>query len=147
MEDVVGKGVSSAAAAYQLGLQNESTKAEIAYKDAAIIQSTAQAAQAVTSAKKAEQETKGVIIDNAAKKYALPATKKEADLREVTADYDKSAAGYDAIMNRALGAIGGLTSAAGKFFRPQPTGDKADTLRRENKTMKDYINRNQGRRK
>lgn len=146
MEDALGKGVSSAAQAYQLGLANKSTEAEIAYKDAATVASTAQAAQAVTSAKKLDEETKGVAIDNAVKTTTMPAIKSEAKLREVTADYDKSAAGYDAIMNRALGALGGISGALGKFFRPDTSGGENKTLRKENKTMKNYINSKQGRR-
>jgi len=139
IEDAIGKGISSAQASYQLELQNKSMVADVALKDAQKVQAAATTAQSISSAKKIETENQSVALDNAIKKYGIPAIKKESDLRAVTADYDKSAAGYDAIMNRALQAIGGLTGAVGKFFRPEPTGLKADTLRRENKTMKDLL--------
>lgn len=144
MEDIVGKGVSSAQAAYQLGLQNKSTEAEVAYKDAATIAATASATQAITNAKKAQEETKGVAIDNAVKTTTLPAIQAEAGVRKATAEWDKSAAGYDAIMNRALQAVGGISGAVGKFFRPGNTdtmqNQRNQDLLRENKTMKTYIN-------
>lgn len=141
MEDVISKGVSSAKDAYGLGLQSDTVKAELAYKDAATAAAVAQTAQSVTTAKKLDQETKGVAIDNAVKTSTLPAIKKEAELRSVTAEYDKSAAGYDAIMNRALNALGGISGSLGKFFRPDTSGGENKKLRNENKTMKKYIER------
>lgn len=142
MEDVIGKGVSSAKDAYALDLANQSTKAELAYKDASTAAAVAQTAQSVTTAKKLDEETKGVAIDNAVKKTTMPAIKKEAELRAVTADYDKSAAGYDAIMNRALNALGGFSGALGKFFKPDTSAGQNKTLRNENRLMKKYIERN-----
>lgn len=141
MEDVIGKGISSAKDAYLSGLQTKTAEAEIALKDASRITEAATAAQSISTAKKIDEDTIGSKLDNVAKRTDLPARRKEAQLREVTADYDKSAAGYDAIMNRALQAVSGITGAFGKFFRPEPSGKKADTLRRENKTMKNYIKR------
>lgn len=142
VEDVVSKGVSSASQAYQLDLQKRSTEGQLALNDASIAQAAAQTAQSITNAKKAQEETKGVAIDNAVKTIALPAVKNEAKLREVTADYNTKAAGYDAIMNRALDAIGGFAGSFGKLFRPGDvkTNLENKTLRNENKTMKNYIN-------
>lgn len=139
MEDIISKGVSSAKDAYALKLQTASLQGDLALKDASTAAAVAQTAQSVTTAKKIEQETKGVAIDNAVKTTTMPALKKEAQLREVTADYDKKAAGYDAIMNRALNALGGLSGAVGKFFRPD-FSEKSKTLQKENKIMKEYIN-------
>lgn len=136
MEDAVGKGVSSARDAYQLALANKSTEADVAYKDASTVAATAQAAQSVTTAKKMEEETKGISLQNAVTSTNMPAVKSEAALRQTTADYDKSAAGYDAIMNRALGALSGISGALGKVFRPEPS-----SVREENKKMKSYLNR------
>lgn len=141
IDDVIGKGISSAKDAYGMGLLSQTTQADIALKDASTVTQAAQAAQSISTAKKINEDTIGSKLDNTAKRQDIPARKKEAELRAITADYDKSAAGYDAIMNRALQAVGGLTGAIGKFFRPEPTGQKADTLRRENKEMKDFIKR------
>ena len=128
MEDVISKGISSAKSAYEVGLAKKSLEGELALKDATTAAAVAQTAQSVTTAKKLDEETRSVALDNIIKKKTMPAIQKESELREVTAGYDKSAAGYDAIMNRALGAIGGLTSAVGKFFRPQPSTHTKDVI-------------------
>lgn len=140
MEDALGKGVSSARDSAALMDSLKTAQKDRAVKDSTIVAQTASAAQATSSAKKIDEETRGVRIDNIMKQADVPARKKEAELREVTAAYDKSAAGYDAIMNRALGAIGGFTNAVGRFFRGGPSSSDTKTLRRENKAMKDYIN-------
>nr|QJB18916.1 MAG: DNA pilot protein [Microvirus sp.] len=137
MEDAIGKGVSSAAAAYTIGLQNKSVEAETAYKTAAKVAASASAAQSITSAKKDQEATKGLAIQNAIATSTMPAIKKESELREVTADYDKTAAPYDAIMNRALDAVGGLAGAVGKFWHPKPTSAKPGASK-PNVFSKDY---------
>lgn len=140
MEDALGKGVSSARDSAALMDSLKTAQADRAVKESTVVAQAASAAQATSSAKKIDEETKGAKIDNVVKQADIPARKKEAELREVTADYDKAAAGYDAIMNRALGAIGGFTNAVGRFFRGGPSSSETKTLRRENKTMKEYIN-------
>jgi len=139
VEDSLGKGISSARESAALADSLRTANTDRALKDASTVAQTASTAQSVATAKKITTETEGATLDNLAKRTDLPARKKEAQLREVTADYDKSAAGYDAIMNRALNAIGGVTSAIGKVFRGGSSQN--ETLKRENKTMKDYIKR------
>lgn len=141
MEDSIGKGLSSAKDVGSFADALKSNQAQRALTEASTIAQTAQTAVSTASAKKIDEETQGTKIDNITKKTNLPAIKKEAQLREVTADYDKSAAGYDAIMNRALNFLGGITSSVGRVFRPSAPDSRSKELQRENKTMKDYINR------
>lgn len=44
----------------------------------------------------------------------------QAEAAKVTAEYDKTLAPWDAIVNRAGEALGQFSSAAGRFFRPSP---------------------------
>lgn len=141
VEDSISKGISSAKDLSQITPMLQNAQADVALKESSVVAQTAATANSVANAKKLSEETAGVKLDNVGKTQDLPARKKEAALREVTAEYDKTAAPYDAIMNRALGALGGFTGALGKFFRPEPTGSKNETLRNENKTMKKYINK------
>lgn len=117
MENAIGSGVSSAKDALALDLQLKSLQGDLALKDASVVAQAAGAAQSVSSAKKIDQETVGAKLDNIGKRQDLPARQKEAQLRSVTADWNKSAAGYDAIMNRGLQAVGGLASSIGRIFR------------------------------
>jgi len=118
MEDILSKGVSSAKAGYDADLATKSLEGELALKEASVAAAGAQTAQSITTAKKQDAETKGIAIDNAVKLTAVPAAKQEAELREITANYNKKAAGYDAFMNRALEVVGGLAGGLGRIFRP-----------------------------
>lgn len=150
MEDALGKGVSSAQSGYQLDMAKQMMGADLALKDASTAQAAAQTAQSVTTAKKTAEETKGVAIDNAVKKTSFPAVQKEAALREKTAEWDTSAAGYDAIMNRALDALGGATGLIGNIFKGrmdtkthelnvEKHRSSTKELSRQNKVLKDYV--------
>nr|QJB20016.1 MAG: DNA pilot protein [Microvirus sp.] len=139
MDNVLESGLSSAKSALDYGLARQSTTADVAVKEATVAATAAQTQTSIATAKKLDEETKGVKTDNIVKNTNLPAQKKEAALREVTAEYDKSFAGYDAVVNRALDAVGGLSSSIGRFFKGKPAGEETNTLKRENKTMKKYI--------
>jgi len=140
MEDVIGKGLSSALSAYNMALQADSVEADVGLKKASEGAAVASTAQSVSNAKKLDEETKGIALENLKKNTEMPALKKEAELRAITAEYDKSAAGYDAIVNRALDLLGGISGGLGKFFRPDTSGGENKKLKTENKAMKTYIN-------
>jgi len=146
MEDVVGKGVSSAASAYALGLQNQSTEAEVAYKKASATQAAAQTAQSISTAKKIDSEnlfTINELAKQATESQGWNAKtlreKAENELGRSQAEFDKKALIYDNIMNRAEQATGMATKLI-PGAKIQLGGDNAK-LRKENKTMKEYINR------
>lgn len=143
MEDAIEKGISSAKAGYETDLQLRSVEGDLALKQTTAAAQAASAAQSVATAKKIGEETLGAKLDNTAKRQDIPARKKEAELREVTAEYDKSAAGYDAIVNRALNAVGGFAGAFSKLFRGSPStsthttdviGGRTGEILRERKT-------------
>ncbi|QXP08074.1 MAG: DNA pilot protein [Arizlama microvirus] len=137
MEDVIGKGVSSAKDAYALDLQTKSTAADIALKDASTASAAAQAAQSISSAKKIDAETTGVHQSNVFKQYEAPAAKSRYELENQKNQLDKKAATYDAIMNRAeqaTGMIGNLLPAVKFKFQK---GD--EKMRTEHKQMKDFL--------
>lgn len=150
MEDVVGKGLSSAASAYQLGLQNQSTEAEVAYKKASATQAAAQTAQSISTAKKIDTEnlyTVNELAKQATESQGWNAKtmrqKAEDELGRSQAEYDKKAIIYDNIMNRAEQATGMVSKLIPGAKVVLDRGDAK--TRAENKTMKEYINRNNGR--
>lgn len=145
MEDVLGKGVSSAAAAYQLGLQNQSVEAEVAYKKASSAAAAAQAAQSISTAKNIdrktineEAETDRLYYESKAWPSRGTAEKAQNELKKSQSEFDKKALIYDNIMNRAEQATGMASQLIpGLKIRMDRNNE---TLRRENKTMKEYIN-------
>lgn len=139
MENVIGSGLSSAKDAYSLALARESTTADVALKDASVAQAAASTAASISSAKKLDAETTGIEVENANRDYESRARRSKADLDELRNRFDKDAATYDAIMNRAeqaSGMVGNLVPA-GKLIR---SGVDAVT-RSEHKSMKEFLNR------
>lgn len=71
-------------------------------------------------AEKAKEEKKLTAVSAKNASLQTPALKAEAGSRKATAEWDTWAAGYDAIADRAMNAVGGVTSALGRFFKPGP---------------------------
>jgi len=152
MEDVLGKGVSSALASRQLEADLEAKESQISLNKSAEATQATQQVQNITSAKKAEADTlatieatKGQKIQNKVAAVQAPTAAARAEAEKATAEWDKSAAGFDAIVNRGLNLLGGASSALGNIFRGRPSNE-TKTLRQENKTMKNYINSGRNRR-
>lgn len=158
VEDTLGKGVSSALAARQLenaleaqesqtNLNTVTAETKKTEQVANIASAKASAAAAANTAEK----TKGERLANKGLEAQLPAMAAKAKADEATAQWDKSAAGYDAIVNRGLNLLGGISSAAGKLFRPDITHKNTQVenkaLKKENETMKTYINNKGGMKK
>lgn len=128
MEDVLGKGVSSALASRQLEAEVEAKDSQISLNNAAKVTAGTQQVVNITNAKKAEADTaatveatKGQKIANAIAAKQAPTAAARAEAEKATAEWDKSAAGFDAIVNRALNLVGGVSSAVGQIFRPRPS--------------------------
>jgi len=106
--------------------QKESTvKLNNANADVAHVQAqkiTATAKETETNTRLLEQNLQKAKHETKRAKAEAKIKEAEAPVVEATSKYDKAAAGYDAIADRVLGAIGGITSAAGRFFRPGPRG-------------------------
>lgn len=154
MEDVLGKSVSSALQSRALDKELEAKDSQIALNKTAEVTAKTQQINNISSAKAADAaaintaaKTKGEILSNTAVQSQLPTIAARARADKSTAEWDQSSAGYDAIVNRGLNLLSGATSALGSIFKPRPTGRDAshDKLVNENKTMKTYINRKQGR--
>lgn len=142
MEDVVSKGVSSARDAFQLGMAEKTMEADLAYKHASTAAAAAQTAQSVSTAKKIDQETQGVTLDNMFRQWEAPAAKSRYQLEESRNQLDKKAVMYDGIMKRAEQATGIASDLIPALKLKLRTGD--DKIRTEHKQMKDYLNRNPG---
>lgn len=151
VEDAIGKGVSSArdSAALagtlktlpgQLALQDTAVKAQQAATVASISSAKAADAQAINTAAK----TKGENLSNAALASQIPTIAAKAAAEKTTAEWDKSAAGYDAVVNRGLDLLGGIGGAINKIFRPSSTsthttdviGGRTGEILREKTTKK-----------
>lgn len=128
MEDVLGKGISSALASRQLEADLESKESQISLNKAAEVTQATQQIANISSAKKADAEslntaerTKGEKISNKVAASVAPSQAARAEAEKATAEWDKSAAGYDAIVNRGLNLLSGAASALGNVFRPKGT--------------------------
>lgn len=106
--------------------QKESTvKLNNANADVAAVQAqkiTATAKETETNTKLLEQNLKKAKHETEKAKAEAKIKQAEAPVIQEQSKYDKAAAGYDAIADRVLNAVGGISSAAGRFFRPGPTG-------------------------
>lgn len=147
VEDVIGKGVSSAKDAAALSLARDSMKSQVALNDVAakakeseIISNISSAKQADAIARNTSVKTQGEILANTAAKTQLPAVAARAAADEATAGWDKSAAGYDAIVNRGLNLLGGITGSLSNIFRAKMPSSM-DKIKSENKLMKDFLSR------
>jgi len=106
--------------------QKESTvKLNNANADVAAVQAqkiTATAKETETNTRLLEQNLQKAKHETKKAQAEAKIKEAEAPVVEAQSKYDKAAAGYDAIADRVLNAIGGITSAAGRFFRPGPKG-------------------------
>lgn len=158
MEDTLGKGLSSAMAtkSLQLDIDQKGAQADLS-REALNTEQTQQglneasAASARATANRNSAETYGVMMKNEVSQEALNLQKQaikqsaEADLKH--AIMDNKMATYDALNERARTTLGTVNSAIDviKPFKA-PMGDQMKEMKRENKTMKDYINNNPRRR-
>lgn len=161
IESALTEGTSSALNFAQLASQLKTADADLAVKNASVANSAANTAAALSTAKKLDEETYGKSLQNMVdlNRQDAEILKGMADKREQSVRYEKGAANlssqydlettrnqldqkaatYDAIMNRAqqaTGMIGNLLPGI-KAIR----SDVDSKVLRENKTMKDYINR------
>lgn len=149
VEDAIGKGVSSAKAGADLALARDSLESQVALntvaakaKESEIISNVSSAKNMDAQARNTAVRTEGEKLANTAAKTQLPAVAAKAAADTATSEWNKSSAGYDAIVGRGLDLLGGISSAASRLFRPGPA--PSEKMKYENKTMKDYINRKQG---
>lgn len=119
-ENTLGPAVNTAMARRQL-------KKEIDEADSRIsLNKSLEAVQAedrrlkVMSAKNMAAQVRNYDVDTKSRLLQLPAIETEAGYRKARASYDEKFAGYDAVANRVLEGLGGITSAAGRFFKPGP---------------------------
>lgn len=110
----IAEGISRSAASAMAARQ---LKKELEQADSMIKLQDAQAEKAKSEKKLTEVTAKNTAIQT-------PALKAEAGSRKATAEWDTWAAGYDAIADRLLGGLGGVTSAIGRVFKPGPSGPK-----------------------
>jgi len=146
MEDVIGKGVSSAKDAYALSLQAKTTEADIALKQASTAAQAATAAQSISTAKNIdrrtineEAETDRLAAESHSWKSKYGAEKDRYDLERKQTSIDSKALIYDNIMNRAEQATGMATSLIPGVRLNMQRGD--NKMKTEHKQMKDYLRR------
>jgi len=152
MEDAIGKGLSSAQAAYQYDLQSRTVAGELALKDSTVNSQAAAAGAAISSARKIDAETTAVHIENVRRSHeagtwagAAARTKAENALGKHQAEIDRKAIIYDNIMNRAEQATGMASDLVrGIKIKIPGFGDKA--LRKDVQQMKNHLQRTPNRR-
>lgn len=147
MEDIVGKGISSASQAFQMGLAEKTTAADIAYKDAATVQAAAETAKSISTAKQIDVDTRYRTTELARQatesqgwNAKVMREKAENELERERINIDKKTLIYDKIMDKAeqaTGVIGNIMPGI-KAIR---SGVDAKT-RSEHSDMKKFLNRN-----
>lgn len=110
MEDFLSGNVSSALDARRLRKEIEATESQTALNDASRLEAEARTELVKSNAKTA-------AVNAAVAEADLPAARvaAQADLKK--AEFDRSAATYDSIMNRVETGIGSITSAVSKLWR------------------------------
>lgn len=157
MDDVIGKGVSSAKDGAALALAHDSMKSQVALNDVAAKAKESEIISNISSAKNADAQarnttvrTQGEALANTAAKSQLPSIAARAALDTKTAEWDKSAAGYDAIVNRGLNLLGGVSGAISNLWRGKTSADavKGNVLNKrildEHSNMKSFLNKKYG---
>lgn len=158
-EDTLSKGVSSALATRQLAKEIDQADSQVklntasseqARTGAVLNESSAKAAQA--NAQKINEETlrlakENESLDPLAVDKMRKASVLDADTQLRQSKIDNKMAEADAIGNRMKSVTGGISDALGILKPKINIGKDSQELRRENKQMKDYINRNQGRKR
>lgn len=144
MEDALGKGVSSAMAARSLAADIESKEAGNALNAAATEAKASEIVSNISSAKAADaaaqntaEKTVGEKLANTVTKKQMPTIAARADADKATAEWDKSASTYDAIVNRGLNLLGGASAAFGNFFRGRPSVSPKMAI--QHKAMKNFL--------
>ncbi|AZL82748.1 DNA pilot protein [Apis mellifera associated microvirus 31] len=146
MEDVIGKGVSSAKDAYAFELQTKTAEADIALKQASTASQAAQAAQAISTAKNIDRRT----INDEAETFRLAeeshtwrsryrSEKERYEYDRKQTEFDKSALMYDNIAKRAEQATGMVQNVVPAIRLKTDRGN--EKMRTEHKQMKTYLQR------
>lgn len=134
VEDALGKGISTALDTARYKKEREAADASIALTDA---QTKTQEVQK----RVAEHTAMGVAQDNLLKQYEMPAVKAESLLKADQSTLDRKMLKYDAIQKRVDNALGTANSAVGLLKPKIQLGGSNDSLREENKKMKDFLTR------
>lgn len=128
VEDAISKGISSARDSASLGASLKTLPGQIALQETAIEAQKAATINSISSAKAADAQavntaakTKNENLQAAALASQIPSIAAKARADKATAEWDKSAAGYDAVVNRGLDLLGGLGTAVNKIFRGSST--------------------------
>lgn len=150
MENAIGAGVSTAMEAIRVNKELDQADSQVVLNRAqALTQESVSAAnqasarQALANENRIDQETLSLMRENnisgAAEKDLKEATRIRANSQRKEAEIDNKMLNYDATMRRieqATGTVGNL----GGFLKNIIPKQGERELRRENKTMKDYIN-------
>jgi len=151
MEDAIGKGLSSAQAAYAYDLQSRTLAGELALKDSTVNAQAAAAATSISSARKIDAETTRTHLDNVRLgheagtwKSAADRAKAENALGAHQANIDKKAIIYDNIMNRAEQATGMISDVVRGIKIKVPGTDRKTTEKVQQ--MENFLKRTPNRR-
>lgn len=128
VEDALGKAVSSARDSASLGANLKTLPGQLALQETAVKAQEASTLASVASAKASSaqaentaEKTRGEKLANKALATQMPTIAAKAAAEKSTAEWDKSAAGYDAVVNRGLDLLGGIGGAISKIFRGSST--------------------------
>nr|QJB20533.1 MAG: DNA pilot protein [Microvirus sp.] len=148
MQDALGKGLASAMEATALKKEMAAKDSTIALNHAAEKTQETQQKSNIQTARVADANAESINIDNYIKSAGMHsrarAEKQQAEADFKTSRFDNKAAGYDATMKRVQQ---GASTAADVISAAVPVGRMLrgptdSELFKENKKMKDFLNRN-----
>jgi len=111
MEDVLGKGVSSAMASSALQKDIEQKDTQIALNKAAAVSAGTQAELNLANARQSARTTEGIALENVNKMYDAPRRKAEGLFLGDKANLDREFLRYDAMQKRVDAALDTVSSA------------------------------------